>query len=224
LECIWHRETVSRNISNDNKNRWRVWAAFAYAVATIIKKEYVMGILLGGLLLFFLVHLLPVFGAREPIVSKLGELPYKGLFALLSLAGLVLVVMGKGQAPFVAVWNPPLFLNHVTMLLMLPAFILLVSAYVPSNIRRKVRHPMLLAVKLWATGHLLINGDLASMSLFGSFLAYGVIAMISANKRGEATVHPAKPIYMDVVVVLVGLGVYLGVAMKHYQLFGVPIF
>lgn len=219
-----HDETVSRNLLNDNKNRWRARGDFAYAVATIIKEVYVMGTLFGGLLLFFLVHLLPVFGARAPLVSKLGELPYKGLFALLSLAGLVLIVMGKGQAQFVGIWNPPLFLKHVTMLLMLPAFILLVAAYVPSNIRRKVRHPMLLAVKLWATGHLLINGDLASMSLFGSFLAYGVIAMISANKRSEATVYPAKPIYMDVLVVVVAVVVYGSVAMHHQQLFGIPLF
>ena len=183
-----------------------------------------MTLLIIGLILFFAVHLIPTFGLREGLVARFGELPYKGLFSLVAIAGLVLVVMGKSEAAFVAVWNPPLFLKHVTMLLVLPAFILLVAAYVPSNIKRRVRHPMLLAVKLWATGHLLINGDLASMLLFGGFLAYAVIAMISANKRGEAKELPAKPIYMDLLVVVIGLAAYGGVAKHHMQLFGVPLF
>jgi len=183
-----------------------------------------MSVLFAGLILFFAVHLIPGLGFRDAIVSKTGELPYKALFALLSLAGLTLIVMGKGQAPFVSLWVPPAFMAHATKLLMLPVFILLLVAYVPCNMRRKIRHPMLLAVKTWALAHLLINGDLASVRLFGSFLAYAVFAMISANKRGPATTFPARPVYFDVIVVLAGLGVYVGVAMHHQQLFGVPLF
>lgn len=183
-----------------------------------------MTLLVCGLVLFFAVHLIPTLGLRPAFVGRVGELPYKGLFAMLALAGLVLIVMGKSEAAFVPVWHPPAFMGHITKLLMLPAFILLLAAYIPSNIKRRIRHPMLLATKLWATGHLLINGDLASMLLFGSFLAFAVVAMISANKRGEAPELSVRPRYMDVLVVALGFVVYAAVAMHHLQLFGVALF
>lgn len=184
-----------------------------------------MSLLILGLIVFFAIHALPMFPSkRESLVAKIGEMPYKGLFALISLAGFVAIVMGKGGAPFIAIWNPPAQLAIATKIIMLPAFILLVAAYVPSNIKRKVKHPMLTAVKLWALGHLLINGDLASMLLFIGFLAYSIVAMISANKRGKVAEVSPKPIYMDVLVILIGIAIYGGVAMHHMQLFGVPIF
>jgi len=134
-------------------------------------------------------------------------------------------------------------LKHVTMLLMLPAIILLIAAYVPSNIKRKIQHPMLMATKLWATAHLLINGDLASMLLFLTFLAFGVVLMIGLKRRGPKAEHssgglksesvkpenfklesPSKPVYMDALVVVIGLVVYGAVAMHHQYLAGVPLF
>lgn len=185
-----------------------------------------MSLLIIGLVVFFGVHLIPSFpDFRNSLIDRFGPMPYKGLFSLASLAGFVAIVIGKGDAPFIGIWNPPAQLAMVTKLLMLPAFILLVAAYVPSNIKRKIKHPMLASVKLWALGHLLINGDLASVLLFGSFLAFGVIGMISANKRmGEVEPAPSKPIYMDILVVVIGVVAYGGVAMHHMQLFGVPIF
>jgi len=178
-----------------------------------------------GLVLFFAIHLLPTRVAlRTSLINKMGELPYKGVYSLVALAGLVLIVMGKGQAEFISVWVPPAFMAHVTKLLMLPALILLVAAYVPSNIKAKVRHPMLAATKLWALAHLLANGDLASMLLFGSFLAYGVYDMISANKRALKQAFEKRPVYMDILVVLIGVAAYGGIAMHHGQLFGVPLF
>lgn len=183
-----------------------------------------MVLLIAGLVLFIGVHLIPSLGWRDQLVAKLGELPYKGLFALVSLLGFVLLVMGKGDAEFVSVWIPPAFLAHVTKLLMLPVFVLLLAAYIPCNIKRKLKHPMLIATKLWATAHLLSNGDLASILLFGGFLAFAVIAMISAKKRGLAAEMPAKPVWMDAIVVVLGLVAYVGVAMHHQQLFGVPLF
>lgn len=184
-----------------------------------------MSLMIIGLLLFFAAHLVPCFsGTRAALVSKLGELPYKALFALVALGGLVLVVQGKASAEFISVWTPPAFFAHITKLLMLPALILLVAAYVPSNIKRKVRHPMLAAVKFWALGHLLANGDLASMLLFGSFLAYAVYDMISSNRRAERVIPASKPFYWDALVIVLGLVAYGGIAKHHMQLFGVPIF
>ncbi|KZZ28565.1 hypothetical protein A3752_20950, partial [Oleiphilus sp. HI0081] len=149
------------------------------------------------LIIFIGIHLLPTLPElRQKYIDKLGELPYKGIFAVISIAGFALIIMGKADAPFISIWQPPQFLSHLTKLLMLPAFILLVAAYIPSNIKRRVRHPMLAGVKLWALGHLLINGDAASILLFGGFLAYAVIDMIRANKRSEWVKPEPKPAYM----------------------------
>jgi len=184
-----------------------------------------MTTLIIGLIVFFGVHFLPVFADRRArYISKIGELPYKGVYAVVSLVGFGLILLGKADAPFISIWQPPQVLSLVPKLLMLPAFILLVAAYIPSNIKQKVRHPMLLAVKLWALGHLMINGDLASILLFGSFLIYCVVDMISVNRRSEWQKPELKPFYMTVVVVIVGVGVYGAVAMNHAKLFGVPIF
>lgn len=183
-----------------------------------------MSLMVLGLVIFFALHLFPgCVQARLSVVSRIGLLPYKALFAVLSLAGFVLLVMGKGQAEFVAVWTPPAMFGVITKILMLPAMVLLVAAYIPNNFRKKIKHPMLAGVKLWALGHLLANGDLASIILFGSFLAYGVVAMISANRRGIVKPATDQPLWKDVLVLLLGGVLYAGIGMHHLQLFGVPI-
>ncbi len=180
--------------------------------------------LLLGLVLFMGIHSLPLFpDLRGRMVDRLGELPYKAVFSVIALAGFVLIVVGKGAAPYVVLWEPPYFLYYVTKLLMLPACIFIVAAYVPSNIRLKIRHPMLLAVKCWALGHLFANGDLASLILFVSFLAYAVIDMVVTNKRKPWNKPEPKPPVMTVLVIMLGLAVYIGLAMMHLRLFGVPI-
>jgi len=184
-----------------------------------------MTTLIIGLIIFFAIHLLPTFAnKRQSYIEKLGVLPYKGLFALFSLVGFALILMGKADAPFISIWQPPQFLSFAPKLLMLPALILIVATYIPSNIKLKIRHPMLLAVKLWPLCHLMINGDLASILLFGAFLTYAVVAMISANRRSEWKKPEPKPVYMMALVVLLGLGAYVAVAMHHLQLFGVASF
>src|SRR5262245_41422068 len=145
--------------------------------------------LIGGLALFFAAHLIPTRPQlRTRLVDSVGSGLYSGLFALVSLAALALIVMGYGQMHGLGrenpqLWVPPSWTRHLTMLLMIPALILLVAAYVPSRIRAALGHPMLMAVMLWAAAHLLANGDLASVLLFGSFLAYGLYDMISASQR-----------------------------------------
>lgn len=185
-----------------------------------------MSLLIMGLFVFLGIHLVPSFpGFRNRLVDRLGEMSYKGFFSLVSLAGFVAIIMGKAEAEFVSVWVPPAQLAIATKILMLPALILLVAAYIPSNIKRKVKHPMLAGIKFWALGHLLINGDLASILLFGGFLVFAVVAMISSNKRMvDAELLPVQPIYKDIVVVVVGVIAYGAIAMHHMQLFGVPIF
>jgi len=177
-----------------------------------------------GLVIFFAIHLLPTFPtARSRLQESLGALAYKGVFSLIALAGLILIVTGKSSADYVGIWVPPTGFQVVTKILMLPAMILLVAAYVPSNISRRVRHPMLAAVKLWALAHLLGNGDLASIILFGSFLSYAVFDMISVNRRVAPTEVPERSLTLDVLVIVIGGAAYAGIGLYHQVLFGVPI-
>lgn len=188
-----------------------------------------MAMMLLGLAIFFVVHLIPAYpGLKERSVSAVGESGYKGAFSLVSLVGFVLVVWGFGIAREnpIDVWYPASWLRHVTMLLMLPVFPLLVMSLLPGQAKKKIAHPMLMAVKTWAFAHLLSNGDLASMLLFGSFLIYGVIGLISAKKRqrsGQLTVS-VGPARNDIIALVVGVGVYVAfVLWGHWYLIGVPL-
>ena len=188
--------------------------------------------LFAGLVLFFIAHLVPTIpSARAKLIAQVGTGGYKGLFSILSLAGLLLIVFGYGQIRFdgtinPAIWTPPTWTRHIAFTLMLPAMILLVAAYVPSRIRTAVKHPLLAAIKIWALAHLIANGDLASMLLFGSFLAYGVYDRISVKTRdapGPLGARTGSAIN-DVIVVAAGLGLYaVMLVWGHYWLIGVPL-
>ena len=170
-----------------------------------------MAFLIAGLALFIVVHLVPTRPSlRAGLVGTLGPGIYRGLFALVSIAGLVLIVLGYGHMQGLGRGNPqlrvpPVWIKHVVFLLMIPAIILLVAAYVPSRIRTAVGHPMLTALMIWAFAHLLANGDLASVLLFGSFLgisdgqvrtlalvclAVGVIVLLGARPLLFASIDP----------------------------------
>jgi uncharacterized membrane protein len=142
----------------------------------------------------------------------LGENGYKVLFSLLSLAGFVLLVWGFAKAPVIQVWSPPPWTRWVAIVLMWPAFVFLVAAYVPGQIKAKLKHPFLVAIKTWALAHLIANGDLASMVLFGSFLAYAVYDRIALKRRaarGLVTVAATGPARNDVIAVVLGTALYL---------------
>jgi uncharacterized membrane protein len=184
-----------------------------------------------GLVLFLGVHLVPTFPAqRADLRLRFGENVYKIAFSVLSLIGLVLLVIGFGEARGASwnpvLWTPPVWMKHVVFLLMVPAFILLVAAYVPSRIRTATKHPMLAAIKIWALAHLLANGDLAGIILFASFLAYGVYDRISVKKRGALGPLGGKrgTLTGDIIVVVVGLVLY-GLMLKwgHPWLIGVAL-
>ncbi|GJD94199.1 NnrU family protein [Methylobacterium iners] len=146
-----------------------------------------MLILILGLVLFLGTHSFSMLRARRAgLIGEVGEGRYKLGYTLLSLAGLVLIGYGFGlyrQEGYITLWNPPVWTRHLSLLLTVLAFIVLASAYLPGRIRSFAKHPMLLAVKIWATAHLLANGDLGSILLFGGFLAWAVIARISAKRR-----------------------------------------
>ena len=165
-------------------------------------------VLVLGLVLFLGVHSVSIVAPdwRAALIGQ-RERAFKGVYALVSIIGFALLIYGYGlarQAP-VVVYSPPVALRHLALLLMVPVFPLLFAAYMPGRIQSAAKHPMLLAVKLWATAHLLANGTLADLLLFGGFLAWAVADRISVKRR--AVVHKvpgAPPSAMNDVIALVG--------------------
>ncbi len=150
-----------------------------------------MKLLLLGLLVFLATHSVRIVADdwRSQARARWGELTWKAVFSLLSLLGLVLLIWGFGlarQEP-VQLWSPPLGMRHLASLLTLIAFVLLAAAFVPGNsIKARLHHPMVLAVKVWALAHLLANGNLAHVLLFGSFLAWAILDYSAARRRDRA--------------------------------------
>ncbi len=176
-----------------------------------------MTILVAGLVLFLGVHSTRIAadGWRTAQLKRLGEGRWKGIYSLLSVAGFGLIIWGFGLArqQTEVLWIVPAGMRHVAALLTLIAFVLLAAAYVPRNgIKSRVHHPMVLAVKTWAFAHLLSNGTLADVVLFGAFLAWAVACFIAARKRDRAagTQYPAGTPAGTAITVVVGAAVWAG--------------
>ncbi len=189
-----------------------------------------MPTLIAGLVLFLGVHTLTTLREmRAGLVERLGPGLYKGIYSLVSLIGFVLIVLGYKAyraAGYIDVWTPPTGMRHLTILLMWPAMICLVAAYVPGEIKRRLKHPMLVAVKIWALAHLLSNGDLGSIILFGSFLGWAVYDRISVKRRVDANGPAVTPggRRNDVVAVVAGTILWvLFMFVLHPLLIGVPV-
>jgi len=187
-----------------------------------------MLILILGLILFLGIHSVRILapGLRDAQISAHGLGRWKGIYSLVSFAGLVLIVWGYGVARQTApiLYEPPVWTRHLNLLLMVFAFIALAASQLPAGrIKAALKHPMLVAVKIWALGHLLANGDLAAVLLFGTFLAWAVLDRISVKRRGDAGPMPG-PIKWDVAAVVIGLGFYaLFAFVLHEWLIGVPV-
>lgn len=183
-----------------------------------------------GLALFFSAHVFTTMReARASAIATLGEPVYKLIYTAVSLAGLALIVWGYAHYRangWINVWYPPTAFKHLTIALMLPAAIMIVAAYIRGRIYTMLKHPMLAAVKLWALSHLLANGDLGSIILFGSFLAWAVYDRISLKHRTDAggPPIPVGGIQNDLIAVAVGIVVYLALAFAfHPVVIGVPV-
>lgn len=187
-------------------------------------------VLIVGLAIFHATHLfVRRRDARAAAIARFGLTGYRIAFSVVSIAGLAMIVWGFGHyraTGWIDIWYPPAFMRHITELLMLFASVFIVAAFIPSHITLRLKHPMLAAVKTWALAHLLANGDLGSILLFGSFLAWGVIARIAAKKAGEAGAVTAPSGYVnDILVVVIGLALYLALGFYfHPYLIGVPVF
>lgn len=183
-----------------------------------------MTILVLGLIIFLGLHFVPVFpGVKALIVNRLGEGLYKPVFATLSVIGFALIVYGKIIAhPPVILWTPPDWTRHVAFSLVPIAVILVVSAYAPGHIRRWVRHPMLAGTALWAFAHLMANGELSAVVLFGAFLFWSIITFILALFR-ETPPPVVKGWGGDITAVIIGVIVTSLLMNFHMYLFGVAI-
>ena len=173
-----------------------------------------MSFLIIGLVLFLGIHSVSIVAPawRDQQLAQRGEGTWKGIYAVVSLIGFALLVYGYGlarQSP-VVLYAPPTALRHLTLLLMLPVFPLLLAVYLPGRIKTAAKHPMLLATKLWALSHLLANGNLADVLLFGGFLAWAVADRISLKRRAVRAVPGAPARAMnDVIAVVGGLALYV---------------
>jgi uncharacterized membrane protein len=172
-----------------------------------------MALLIAGLILFLGAHATRVFADdwRTRMIDRLGELKWKGVVAVLSIAGFILLIIGYDQARMMSVvlWQPPIWTRHLAVLLNLLAFILLAAAYVPRNsIKAKIGHPMIAGVKIWAFAHLIANGSLADVVLFGGFLIWAVVDFRASRRRDRinATVYPSGSMANTLLTVVVGLG------------------
>ena len=190
-----------------------------------------LAIMILGLALFIGAHVFITMRERRAVaIARLGEGPYKGVLALASLVGIIL--MGYGFASYRAagminVWSPPAWTRHVTDLLVWPAIIFVVAAYVRGDIARVLKHPMLVGVKLWALAHLISNGDLGSIILFGSILGWAVFDRITLKRRSDpgAPPIPYGGRTNDIIAVAVGTLIYLALGFWfHPYVIGVPAF
>ncbi|MEY9109456.1 putative membrane protein [Bradyrhizobium yuanmingense] len=183
-----------------------------------------------GLVLFFASHIFTTRRkARAQAIARLGEGTYKLLYSAVSLAGLALIIWGYAHyrsSGWIDVWYPPKAMKHIALALMLPAVILVVASYMRGRIYATLKHPMLAGIKLWAAAHLLANGDLGSIILFGSFLAWAVYDRISLKARTDAGAPPI-PVggpTNDLIAVAVGAVAYLALAFAfHPVVIGVPV-
>lgn len=189
-----------------------------------------MFLLILGLVVFLGAHSVRVLapGWRARMIGAVGEGPWKGLYSLVAVVGFVLIVWGYGRSrPDAAdLYLPPFWMAHITALLMVFAFLSLMIALLPAGrLKPRLRHPMLVAVKIWAFAHLLANGDVASVVLFGAFLAWAIADRISVARRersGAVTVVAAGPVSNDAIAVVSGLVLYaLFVWRLHFWLIGV---
>ena len=184
-----------------------------------------------GLVIFLGAHVFVTMrGQRGALVKKIGEWPYRGLFSLVSIVGVVLV--GYGFASYraagpIAVWYPPGWTRQIVVVLMWPASIMVVAAYIPGNIKRALKHPMLVGVKTWAVAHLCANGDLGGIILFGSVLLWAGYDRITLKHRSDpgAPPIPVGGMKNDIIAIVVGTIVYLALGFVfHPIVIGLPAF
>ena len=195
-----------------------------------------LAVLVAGLIVFIGPHVFVTMRAqRAAAIARIGEGAYKGLMALLSLIGLILIGYGFGRyraTGWIDIWHPPHWTYYITQILMWPASVFVVAAYIRGTIWRTLKHPMLAGVKMWAVAHLISNGDLGSILLFGSFLVWAGYDRMTLKRRADAGAPPIPSggYRNDVIALVVGTALYLILGFVFHPLvvgravFGRPAF
>jgi uncharacterized membrane protein len=187
-----------------------------------------MSLMLLGLVIFLGAHAFTAMRAqRAAVIARIGEGAYKGLYSLVSLVGVVLIAWGfaawraEGSVP---IWDPPIWTRHLALTLMFLASVLLIAAYVPSHMRTRLKHPMLVAIKIWAVAHLLSNGDAATMLLALAVLAWAVFARVSMRRRDDPPKAAPSGLTGDAAAIAAGIVLFLFLAyVFHPYVIGVPV-
>jgi len=185
-----------------------------------------MALLIVGIVIFLGLHLIRVIapGLRQSMIDRLGESGWKGVYSVVSILSLILLIYGFGQARQVTgmLYNPPVWMAHIALTLMLLAMICLAASLLPAgHIAVKTKHPMVLSVKIWALSHLLANGETSSVLLFGAFLAWGVILRIALKRReraGELTLRPFVSGKYDLYAAIIGVVAWALITFKLHEL------
>ena len=195
-----------------------------------------MFLFISGLVLFFGIHMLPFYPEyRALLIEKIdsdtidGEGMYKIIFSVISLLGLIFVGIGKASIAFVSLWDAPIFFRYISVIFILISFILIVAAYLPNNFKRYIQHPMLTGVIIWGITHMLVNGDVISIILFGSFVVYSVVAIKLSNRRryvenSEQDAQEKIPLLKDAIVFGIAMLGFLLLLWLHKPLFGRAVF
>jgi uncharacterized membrane protein len=183
-----------------------------------------MPLLIAGVILWSFAHLVPATlpGVRANLIAKLGEVPYKGLFALDLIIALALIVFGWKSAIPTTLYAPPLYGSPIPSIFLFSSILLLVASSLPNNLKRFVRHPQMASVVLWCAGHLLTNGDSRSIVLFGGFAIWAILEIVFINRRdGQWQKPKSVPLLSDAITAVVAVAVFAVLVYFHASLFGV---
>ena len=183
-----------------------------------------MNLLILGIIIFFSIHLVPISPLKKILINRLGENKYKGLYSLIALVGLLIIIYGFGHADFHPVWDPLPYSREITLALMPISMVLLAAANVQTNIKKFIKHPMLIGIFIWSFVHLIANGDLRSIILFASFGVYALIDIIFSKKVLMAKNTTNYTLTKDIIVFIIGLLIYAIIVHFHQYIAGVAIY
>ena len=183
-----------------------------------------MNFLILGIIIFFSIHLVPIFPIKNILINRLGENKYKGLFSLIALLGLLIIIYGFSRADFYPIWDPLPYSKEIALALMPISMILLAAANIQTNIKKFIKHPMLIGILIWSFVHLIANGDLRSIILFGSFGTYALIDIFFCKKVLTTNIEVKYTLSKDIMVIIIGLVAYLIIVYYHQFIAGVTIF
>ena len=183
-----------------------------------------MNLLILGIIIFFSIHLVPILPIKNILINRLGENKYKGLFSLIALVGLLIIIYGFSRADFYPIWDPLPYSKEIALALMPISMILLAAANIQTNIKKFIKHPMLIGILIWSFVHLIANGDLRSIILFGSFGLYALIDIFFSKKVLTTNIAAKYTLSKDIMVIIIGLAAYLIIVYYHQFIVGVTIF